>query len=369
MKIAIIGCGKIADDHAWAIRCGGRGRIVAACDREPLMAGQFADRFAVEQTFTEMEEMLATARPDVVHITTPPQSHFALARQCLEHGCHVYVEKPFTPHLAETEELLELAESRGLKLTAGHDAQFCHASRRLRALAHSGYFGGPPVHMESYYCYDLGYGAYAKALLADRNHWVRQLPGQLLHNIISHGVARIAEYLQTDAPEVAAWGFVSPRLRALGETELVDELRVLVREDQRTTAYFTFSSQMRPALHEFRVYGPANGAVLDQDKQTLIRLRGARYPSFAEQFMPPWQFARQYAGNWWHNVRLFLRRDFHAKAGMKFLIEQFYRSIQENRPPPIPYREIRLTARIMDDIFRQLQEARERGATDPASVR
>ena len=53
-------------------------------------------------------------------------------------------------------------------------------------------------------------------------------------------------------------------------------------------------------------------------------------------------------------MRLFLARDFHPKSGMKYLIEQFYRSIVENGPPPIPYREILLTARIMDCIFEQL---------------
>ena len=96
-----------------------------------------------------------------------------------------------------------LAEKRGLVLTAGHDRQFCPATRRMREAIRKGYLGGPPVHMESYFGYDLGYGAYAKALLADQQHWVRKLPGQLLHNIISHGISRIAEYLQTASPEVA----------------------------------------------------------------------------------------------------------------------------------------------------------------------
>ncbi len=125
----------------------------------------------------------------------------------------------------------------------------------MRTLIQDGYLGGPPVHMESYYGYDLGFGVYAKALLGDQQHWVRKLPGLLLHNIISHGVARIAEYLRTDHPEVYAHGFVSPRLRQLGETEIVDELRVTILEEQRTTAYFTVSSQARPLLNQFHVYG------------------------------------------------------------------------------------------------------------------
>jgi hypothetical protein len=43
------------------------------------------------------------------------------------------------------------------------------------------------------------------------------------------------------------------------------------------------------------------------------------------------------------------------KSGMKYLIESFYASIEHDTPPPIPYREILLTARIMDTIFDQLR--------------
>jgi len=57
-------------------------------------------------------------------------------------------------------------------------------------------------------------------------------------------------------------------------------------------------------------------------------------------------------------VRTFLARDFHAMSGMKYLIESFYRSIVQGTPVPIPYREILLTARIMDAIFDQLAARR-----------
>jgi len=53
-------------------------------------------------------------------------------------------------------------------------------------------------------------------------------------------------------------------------------------------------------------------------------------------------------------MKTFLARDFHLKAGMKHLIESFYRSILDGAPEPISHREILLTARIMDDIFAQL---------------
>jgi predicted dehydrogenase len=358
LKVAIVGCGKIADSHANQIQRITGCEIVGVCDREPLMAKQLYERFPIKGYYSDLADMLRTARPDVVHITTPPASHFTIAAECLEHGSHVYVEKPFTVDADEARALIALAEEKRLKVTAGHDDQFTHVARRMRALVKSGYLGEQPLHMESYYFYDLTDPGYARALLADRQHWVRRLPGKLLQNIISHGIARIAEFLTTDSPTVVAYGFASPMLKRMGEQEIIDELRVIIAEEERTTAYFTFSSQVRPSLHQFRLYGRKNGLILDHDNDTLIRLRGKRFKSYAEKFAPPVIFADQYIGNLFTNLKTFLRRDFQMKSGMKCLIESFYRSIDSDQPVPIPYREIVLTATIMDTIFDQVMPKR-----------
>jgi len=356
LKVAIVGCGKIADVHVSQIHRIKGCEIVGVCDREPLMARQLYERFPVKRHFSDLTELLGEARPDVVHITTPPESHFDIAKLCLEGGCHVYVEKPFTIDEGEARRLIALANEKRLKITVGHDDQFRHAARRMRALVQSGFLGGRPVHMESYYCYELGRSGYAGALLRDKRHWVRRLPGKLLHNVISHGIARIAEFLTTESPRVIAHGFVSSFLQSIGEKEIIDELRVIICEEERTTAYFTFSSQMRPSLHQFRIYGPTNGLILDQDEETLIKLHGTRLKSYLEHFIRPVMIAEQHLGNVTRNVGSFLARDFQMKSGMKHLIESFYRSILQDTPVPIPYREILLTARIMDAIFAQLHE-------------
>lgn len=354
LRVAIIGCGKVADSHLEQIRRVAGCEVVGACDSEPLMARQLCERFGLRAAFSDVAELLAKCRPDVVHIATPPQSHFALARQCLEHGSHVYVEKPLTVGAPETEQLVRLAETLRLRITVGHDLQFSHGARRMRRLVRDGYLGGSPVHMESYYSSDLGNSPYASAFLADEDHWVRRLPGGLLHNVISHAVARIAEFLTTDSPRVIAHGFVSPGLRRLGETSLVDELRVIVWEDGGLTAYLTFSSQMRPALNQFRIFGTKNALLVDEEEQTVVKLSGARFKSYAGKFLPPLALAGQYVANVLGNARLFLARDFHMKSGMKYLIEAFYRSIAEGAPLPISHREMRLTAAIMDSVFEQL---------------
>jgi len=167
---------------------------------------------------------------------------------------------------------------------------------------------------------------------------------------------------------VIAHGFVSPRLQSLGEREIIDELRVIIDDGEGTTAYFTFSSQMRPSLHQLRLFGPKNGLVLDHDDETLIKLRGQRFTSYAEKFVPPAIFAKQQLGNLATNLRTFLARDFQMKSGMKYLIETFYRSITDDTPLPLSYREILLTARIMDDIFDQLRAKTASEHVEPTPV-
>jgi predicted dehydrogenase len=361
LKVAIVGCGKIADAHASQIQRIRGCEIVGVCDREPLMAQQLLKRFPIKKSFSNLTDLLSEAKPEVVHITTPPQSHFDIAKTCLESGCHVYVEKPFTVWEEEGRRLIGLSREKGLKITAGHDDQFSHVARRMRALIQGGYLGGGPVHMESYYCYEIARSGYAGALLGDKQHWIRRLPGMLLQNIISHGIARIAEFLSGESPQVIVNGFTSPLLRSMGETEIIDELRVIINDQDRTTAYFTFSSQMRPSSHEFRIYGPKNGLILDQDKETLIKLQGTMYKSYAEKFVPPVIMAGQNLRNLTTNLRTFLARDFHMKSGMKYLIESFYRSIRENTSPPIPYQEILLTSKLMEVIFSKLGEQRLQG--------
>ena len=363
LKIGIVGCGKIADQHVDAIHRIPDCEVVALCDRELLMAKQLGERFGISACFSEVSEMLKTARLDVVHITTPPQSHFSLAKQCLESGSHVYLEKPFTITAGEAESLIRLAEHRDLKITAGHNLQFTPETLEMRQLLAQGFLGGKPVHLESHFSYDLGDTTYASALLGNRQHWVRQLPGQLLHNIISHGIAKLAEFLDDDLIEIISTAHQSEQLRDLEVPEVLDELRVLIRDKSGTTAFFCFSTQIK-GLNELRIYGPANSVTVDIATGSLIRKQSRAYKSYLTYFIPPLKNAREHLRNARYNVINVLRRRRYQDFGMKELIERFYNSIRLRGEPPIPYREIVLTARIMDEVFSQIYRDSERQPGD-----
>jgi len=213
--------------------------------------------------------------------------------------------------------------------------------------------GGEPAHLESYFSYDLGDPTYAKGLLLDQNHWVRKLPGGLLHNIISHGVANLAEFLDDDLTDIQALAGQSPRIKSLNDKQILDELRVLVRDKAGRTGSFCFSTQLK-GLNQLRLYGPEGSIVVDHISGSVLRNKHRPCKSYLTYFVPPLRAARDHIRNVRINVTNFVRRRLYQDFGMKELIERFYNSVRSGSPPPIPYREIILTARIMDEIFAQI---------------
>src|SRR2546428_462493 len=101
LKVALVGCGQIADAHLHEIRKCRRAQLVGVCDRHADLAEQASVRFGRPPAFDDLRCMLATVRPDVVHVTTPPHSHRPVSIAALKSGAHVYVEKPFAIDLAE----------------------------------------------------------------------------------------------------------------------------------------------------------------------------------------------------------------------------------------------------------------------------
>ena len=95
-----------------------------------------------------------------------------------------------------------------------------------------------------------------------------------------------------------------------------------------------------------------------QHKPVADPERSDSYKSYLTFLGPPLVYAGQHLGNFARNAFNILRWRLHQDSGMKELIERFHASLPRDRPPPISYREILLTARIMDMLFEQFSEQR-----------
>lgn len=350
LKIAIVGCGKIADAHVEEIGKIPSVQLGAVCNLEPIMAEQLAARYAVPRWYCDVASMLEVERPDVLHITTPPQSHLALARQAFAAGCHVFLEKPVAPRHCDAEGIVAAAVAAGRKLAVNYWPNYEAPALELRRLFETGVLGSP-VHVESHFGYDLA-GEYGTALKRDPGHWVHRLPGKLFQNVLDHVLNKITPYLDDDWPFIQAIAYCGDAAGA-GPGQLLDELRVIVRGAQ-TSAYATFSAHARPVGHSLRVYGTKNTAHVDFMARTVVLERKQTFPSALGRLVPPFLVAKDYLRQGLRNVNSFSHARFHYFDGMHRLLTEFYLSIERDSPPPIAYGQILRVSAMMERIFEQV---------------
>src|ERR1700682_1375058 len=86
-RVAVGGAGYVSASHLRALRSIDNVEVVGIMDPDPGKAHQAASVFRIPHVFRSIEEV-GVARPDVVHVLTPPSSHCSVTLQALEMGCH-----------------------------------------------------------------------------------------------------------------------------------------------------------------------------------------------------------------------------------------------------------------------------------------
>jgi predicted dehydrogenase len=99
---------------------------------------------------TDLDELLNDEEIQLVTICTPPTTHYDLAKQSLEAGKNVIVEKPFTQTLAEAKELFALAAKKGLMIMPYQNRRFDGDFLALKQVVEQGYLG-EPIEVESHF--------------------------------------------------------------------------------------------------------------------------------------------------------------------------------------------------------------------------
>ena len=139
LRVAIIGLGEISNSHLPVILENKDVELVAACDLDPALSAK-----APNATFyTDFREMLAREKPlDCVHICLPHYLHYPVARQVIEHGIHVFCEKPLALNLAEALEFVAMeANHPELKVGICFQNRFNESFRMLMDIIASGQMG------------------------------------------------------------------------------------------------------------------------------------------------------------------------------------------------------------------------------------
>lgn len=142
MNIAVIGYGywgpNLVRNFSWLEGTHVKYVCDLSEDRLSKVQGQFPN---VETVTTDLQQVLQDPTVDAVAIATPVNSHFSLAKQALEAGKHVLVEKPMTDNAKDARTLAELAEEKGLTLMVDHTFLFTGAVRKMKELVDAGEIG------------------------------------------------------------------------------------------------------------------------------------------------------------------------------------------------------------------------------------
>ena len=131
VRAGVIGAGHMGQYHIlvyaelWDVD------LVGLVDIDGAKVASLAAQYDT-QGFTDHRELFG--KVDVVSIAVPTPLHFEIARECMEAGIHVLVEKPFTPNLEEARELFAIARRQNVVLHVGHVERFNGAVQELRKI-------------------------------------------------------------------------------------------------------------------------------------------------------------------------------------------------------------------------------------------
>jgi predicted dehydrogenase len=142
LRIGVVGLGKMGLSHLAIARAHPDVVIGGVCDSAAYVRDTLK-RHAGLPSFADYDRMLDEAILDAVIIATPSRSHASLTRKALEHGVHVFCEKPFVLDPREGSELVKLATKHNLANQIGYHNRFVASFREVKRLLDAGAIGEP----------------------------------------------------------------------------------------------------------------------------------------------------------------------------------------------------------------------------------
>ncbi len=345
MKAAVIGTGRIAKQHLLCLKELPGVEVAAVCDLWQPLAEAASERYGVGRWYTDHRRMLDEVKPDVVHVTTPPTSHFALAMDALNAGANVVVEKPATVKFDDLTTLRDLATRQKKLLIEDYNYLFNASVQKICRLIDAGEFG-EVTHVEVEICLDiLGKGS----PFTDRNvpHACLLMPGGAIADFLSHLAS-------------LTWLFAGPHksVRTIWQKRKQDsplpsdEMRALL-DCERATASLLFSAHTQPDVFWLRVYGTKRRAAanLFEPRLTVDRLHGGAKPLMPlfNGLQEAKDVRRSAIGGLWRK----LSGGPGAYEGLWELLRRTYGSLQDGGEPPVSLKQIEDVNRLVADLTKQ----------------
>jgi predicted dehydrogenase len=345
LKSAVIGSGMISKQHLSFLQGCERANIVGVCDLSPAAADYAAETFQATAAYTDYAHMLEVAKPDVVHILTPPQTHLPIATDCLRAGAHVICEKPVAPTYSEFKDLWQIAQSCDRHLMEDHNYRFNAPVRAIQALVEDGSLG-EVQEVEIRMALDLRSGGrYADENLPSPIH---KMPAGVIHDFITH-----LSYLLLSFLPNAEFDRVSAAWSNHGGGDLFkyDDLDALVIGG-KAHGRIRFSSYTAPDCFAITVRGDRGYAETDLFQPYLRcvvpRSGGKQLSPLVNHFANGWSLMGASARNFRNKI---MQKT--PYEGLHYLLDQTYRALSNGQTPPIGFEDMARTSRLVEALLAQ----------------
>ncbi len=121
VSVGVIGIGHLGKIHASLYREVKAVELIGVYDSDVNKAKKIAEEFNIS-AYSDINQLLE--KVDAVNIVTPTSTHHAIAKQALDHNCHLFIEKPIMTREAEAEEIIGIAKEKNKLLQVGHIERF-----------------------------------------------------------------------------------------------------------------------------------------------------------------------------------------------------------------------------------------------------
>jgi nucleoside-diphosphate-sugar epimerase/predicted dehydrogenase len=338
LRVGFAGCGRIAQAHAAAINKIPGTMIVGVADPNPGSVGRMG--LLAAKTYGTVAELVASSEIDVLHVLTPPAHHYESAKQALDLGVSVLVEKPVAFSVKEVADLYRRADQSDAWLCPDFNELYNPKFAEAVALVQSGQFGRV-IHVEAHKLISLADLNSQSVRESQGVHWSYELPGGVLHNHISHPLYLVLYFAGTPA-EIAV---VTKSTGTLGHA-LTDHISVQFA-GEKCSGSLLMSVTQRGGGSDVRIYCEDATIHVDFDTRVLLvsRRQSARITArAASTFSSAGSMVSQTAAN----AMKFARGQLRTHAGLNLLVKGFYQSLQQFSAPPIS-RELTLAVAKVEE--------------------
>ena len=344
LRVAIIGCGNVAKHHIRFITETKSAQVIGLADKIEEKAWALGKPYGIRKISGSLEELLDSTTLDALHISTPPDYHYAQAVDAITRGIHVFIEKPVVFFAREATDLYSRAAAKGVLICPDFIHLFHPVFQHARSIINSGQLGNV-VHVESHWMiHDPGIPELQNAM---GPHWRYELPGGILHNNITHPLYLVLCWI--GMPKQVTVSAISHKTPGKG---LPDHLNIMLEGDQ-CTAYVMLSSVIGPQNNYVQVFCEKGVVLVNFDTLTVLITRKNSWPRSLDRATSNFRQAYQLSTGAIRNITNFIRGRLVPYQGLQTLISQFYASINASTAPPVSQELAIAVTQVEERVFEQ----------------